>query len=100
MKDDKAALVSIQVELYGLAQMACHQRQVCIDVPYEAAMTDIVTALAHACPALRGLAIRDDLSGLYESYVLNLNGLTFVAQERLQLQSGDTLLLFSSQAGG
>jgi hypothetical protein len=100
MGDSKAAPVSIQVELYGLAQMACNRRQMCIDVPCEAAMTDIMQALVHACPALRGLVIRDDLSGLYESYVLNLNGLTFVARDRLQLQPGDTLLLFSSQAGG
>lgn len=100
MADGNAALVSIQVELYGLAQMACNRRQVCIDVPYEAAMTDIVTALVHACPALRGPVIRDDLSGLHESYVLNLNGLAFIARDRLQLQPGDTLLLFSSQAGG
>ena len=100
MKDGKTAPVSIQVELYGLAQMACNRRQMCIDVPSEAVMRDIMQALVHACPALRGLVIRDDLSGLYESYVLNLNGLAFVARDCLQLKSGDTLLLFSSQAGG
>jgi hypothetical protein len=100
MEDDKAAWVPIQVELYGLAQLACNRRQVSIEVPDEAAITDIVTALVHACPALRGPVIRDDLSGLHESYVLNLNGLAFVARDRLQVQPGDTLLLFSSQAGG
>lgn len=100
MGDGKAELVSIQAELYGLAQMACDRRQVCIDVPCEAAMTDIMKALVQACPALRGLVIRDDLSGLYESYVLNVNGLSFVDRDHLQFQPGDTLLLFSSQAGG
>jgi hypothetical protein len=100
MTDSQAAQVTIQVELYGLAQIACGRRQMAIAVPHEAAVTDIMTALAEACPALRGCVIRADLSGLYESYVLNLNGLAFVARERLQLQPGDTLLLFSSQAGG
>ena len=100
MADGKATLVTIQVELYGLAQIVCGRRQVAIEVPHESAVTDIVTALAEACPALRGRVIRADLSGLCESYVLNLNGLAFVARERLRLQPGDTLLLFSSQAGG
>ena len=100
MTDGQATLVTIQVELYGLAQIACGRRQVAITVPSEAAVTDVMSALAAACPALLGGVIRTDLSGLCESYVLNLNGLVFVARERLRLQSGDTLLLFSSQAGG
>jgi hypothetical protein len=93
-------MVTIQVELYGLAQLACGRRQVAVDVPSDAAIPDIMAALAGACPALVGLVIRDDLSGLCESYVLNLNGLAFIARERLHVQPGDTLLLFSSQAGG
>ncbi|HEY7496507.1 MAG TPA: MoaD/ThiS family protein [Candidatus Tectomicrobia bacterium] len=94
------SLVTIQVELYGLAQLVCGRRQVAIDVLETATIADVATALAKACPALVGTIIRDDLSGLHESYILNLNGLTFVAQSCLTLQSGDTLLLFSSQAGG
>jgi hypothetical protein len=100
MADGQATLVTVQVELYGLAQIACGRRQVAIAVPQQAAVTDIMRALAEACPALLGGVIRADLSGLCESYVLNLNGLVFVARDRLQLQPGDTLLLFSSQAGG
>ena len=100
MADCQVDLIPIQVELFGLAQMACNQRQVTVEVPPEATLMDIVTALADVCPALVGLVIRDDRCALYESYVLNLNGLAFVAQKRLQLRPGDTLLLFSSQAGG
>jgi len=93
-------LVTIQVELFGLAQLVCGRRQVAIDVPGSATVADVATALAKTCPALVGTIIRHDLSGLHESYILNLNGLTFVAQGCLTLQPGDTLLLFSSQAGG
>jgi hypothetical protein len=100
MADGQAALVTVQVELYGWAQLACGRRQIAIAVPQEAAVTDIMRVLAAACPALLGGVIRADLSGLCESYVLNLNGLVFVARDRLQVQPGDTLLLFSSQAGG
>jgi hypothetical protein len=94
------SLVTVQVELFGLAQLVCDRRQVAIDVPGSATIADVVAALAKTCPALVGMVIRHDLSGLHESYILNLNGLTFVAQGCLTLQSGDTLLLFSSQAGG
>ena len=96
----RAALIPIHIELFGLAQLVCNRRQVSLEVPPAAAIMDITAALADACPALVGRVIRDDLSGLYESYVLNLNGLVFVARKRLQLQPGDRLLLFSSQAGG
>ena len=41
-----------------------------------------------------------DGTGLLESYTLNLNGRTFVTDTGVHFQHGDTLLLFSSQAGG
>jgi hypothetical protein len=47
-----------------------------------------------------GVAIQEDRASLYDSYTLNLNGLRFVTHECLHVQAGDTLLLFSSQAGG
>lgn len=92
--------VMVQIELFGLAQLACGRRQVLLELPCDATIISIVTALATACPALVGLAIRDDLSSFYESYVMNLNGLQFLTAGRVQLHAGDTLLLFSSQAGG
>jgi hypothetical protein len=44
--------------------------------------------------------IRDDLSGLQEGYVLNLNGLAFLNGEVLHVQDGDAVLILSNQAGG
>lgn len=69
-------------------------------IPGAAAPADVVAALAEVCPELVGRAIREDLSGLMESYVFNLNGTKFVSSESLSLKHGDRLLLFSSQAGG
>lgn len=93
-------VVQLRVELFGRARLVCGQSSVDITVPADVTISEIVTALATVCPALRGTAIRADLSGLHESYTCNLNGLTFITQESLHLQPGDTLLLFSSQAGG
>jgi molybdopterin converting factor small subunit len=92
--------VTIRVELFGRAQLACGRQHVVLDVVHHAGLVDVVTALAQACPELVGVAIHEDRTRLYESYTLNLNGLRFVTHECLDIQAGDTLLLFSSQAGG
>jgi molybdopterin converting factor small subunit len=60
----------------------------------------LALVLARICPELVGVALRDDLSGLLASYTLNLNATEFVEGDELTLRDGDTLLLFSSQAGG
>ena len=92
--------VTIRVELFGRAQLVCGRRDVVLDVVRDAGLVDVVSALAQACPALVGVAIQEDRASLYDSYTLNLNGLRFVTHECLHVQAGDTLLLFSSQAGG
>jgi hypothetical protein len=47
-----------------------------------------------------GSVLSSDGSGLLESYTLNVNGTAFVEDGRLELTPGDSILLFSSQAGG
>jgi molybdopterin converting factor small subunit len=100
MTQDQNVPVTIRVELFGRAHLACGRRDVVIDVVHNARLADVVMALARACPALVGVAIHEDRASLYESYALNLNGLRFVTHDSLHVQAGDTLLLFSSQAGG
>ena len=60
----------------------------------------VAAALAEQCPELIDKVILQDLSGLEQSYIFNLNGTSFVSDERIDLKAGDTILLFSSQAGG
>ena len=92
--------IRISVELFGTARMACGQRLVEIDVPDEATSKEVVAILAETCPELIGKVILDDVTGLQKSYMFNLNGTEFISDDRLHLKTGDTLLLFSSQAGG
>ena len=92
--------VRIQVELFGLARIISGRRQVEIAVPGEAEPRHVVMALSEICPQMVGKVIREDLSGLQESYTFNLNGKTFVSDGPLNLQPSDRILLFSSQAGG
>lgn len=99
-KKAASALVNVQVELFGLARIACGRRQVELAVPEYARPGDVAAALAGACPELVGRAIREDLSGLQQSYTFNLNGTAFISDAPLRLKPGDAILLFSSQAGG
>ena len=94
------ATVSVTIELFGTARMACGCRNVKTNLPASACVADVVAALGAICPDLIGVALRDDLSGLMSSYTLNLNATEFVECGELALREGDTLLLFSSQAGG
>jgi hypothetical protein len=92
--------VRVRVELFGMARLASGCALLELDLPCDAALVEVTQALVGACAALRGLAIRVDGKGLLESYTLNLNGRVFVSEAGVHLQPGDTLLLFSSQAGG
>jgi len=92
--------VRIRVELFGMARLASGCALLELDLPCDAALREVTQALVGACAVLRGLAIRTDGTGLLESYTLNLNGRVFVSEAGVHLQPGDTLLLFSSQAGG
>lgn len=90
----------IKVELFGMARISCGRSDVEIALPRDGGMEGIVEALADECPALVGIAIRDDRAGLLDSYTFNLNGTTFVSGDTSRLREGDRLLLFSSLAGG
>ena len=95
--------VAIIVELFGTARIACGQHEVALELPASPTLADLANSLASACPELIGNAILDDMSGLMKSYTLNLNGTAFVSDapgQHIELQDGDRLLLFSSQAGG
>jgi hypothetical protein len=92
--------VRVRVELFGMAQLGSGRALLDLDLPCDTTLTEVAQALMVACPALRGLAVRADGTGLLESYLLNLNGRVFVTEAGVHLQPGDTLLLFSSQAGG
>ena len=92
--------VQVTVELFGRARMATGRREVTIAIPSRAYAADFAAALHESCPELAGLAVHEDGSGLLESYTLNMNGTTFVGEGGVLLEPGDTVLLFSSLAGG
>ena len=94
------ASIKVVVELFGSARMISGRREIEIAVSKDSSPTELAEALGEACPELVGQVIAEDGRRLQESYTFNLNGTSFVDDEPVRLTRGDTVLLFSSQAGG
>jgi molybdopterin converting factor small subunit len=92
--------VKVRVELFGTPRLRAGRREVELELPAEASRQQVIQALAEVCPALVGQVLREDLSGLQDGYVFNLNAISFLNGDTIFLQSGDSLLLLSNQAGG
>jgi len=93
-------LVNVRAELFGVARMVSGHSHVTLSVPERSYPRDLAVALAYLCPNLVGPVITDDRSGLHSSYTFNITCTSFVGDERVRLTPEDTVLLFSSQAGG
>ena len=94
-------VIVVRVELFGQARLVIGRRSVEVVLSSNSGVSDLAYALAERFPELVGKAIRYDRRGLLESYTFNLNGLEFINDhDQLNLTSDDTILLFSSQAGG
>ena len=92
--------VVVHVELFGHARTVAGVREVRVAIPAESSASDLAVALADALPSLLSTALEDDGSALLSSYTANLNGLAFIGEEPVPISPGDTIYLFSSQAGG
>ena len=88
------------MRLFGAAQTASGLKDLTTQVPSPANEATLARSLAEALPELVGPVVREDLGGLQSSYTFNLNGLQFVRGDAVEIEHADTLLLFSSQAGG
>ena len=90
----------VQVELFGLARLLAGAPRLEVSLPDDATLRDIVPALAGLCPALVGVALLRDLSGLESGYTFSLNGRSFVADLETRLAPDDAVLLLPAAGGG
>lgn len=93
-------LVLVRMELFGHARSVAGVRDVRLALPAESRAPDVAAALADALPSLLSIALECDGSRLLPSYTANLNGLAFMDDDPVHISPGDTIYLFSSQAGG
>ena len=92
--------VTINVELFGNARLLAGSKLVRISVADDCGLGDIAEEIGQQHPALVGTVVKEDLTGFLNSYTVNLNGMEFIDDQRRRLSEGDSLLVFSSQAGG
>ncbi len=92
--------VIVNVELFGHARTVAGVREVQLALPPQSGASDLAAALAIALPSLVSVAVEDDGASLLSSYTANLNGLAFMGESAVPISSGDSIYLFSSQAGG
>lgn len=92
--------VIVRVELFGHARTVAGVRDVQIALPPQSGASDLAAALATAIPSLLSVALEYDGSRLLPSYTANLNGLAFIGDDPVPISPGDTIYIFSSQAGG
>ena len=92
--------VIIRVELFGHARTIAGVRDLQVALPPQSGASALAAALASALPSLLSVAIESDGSSLLPSYTANLNGLAFMTDDPVPISPGDTIYLFSSQAGG
>ena len=93
-------LVEITIELFGQAQLITNQKEIKLKIPRIANVNDIAKPLADTYSDLVGPVIKQNGIELQSSYTANLNGVTFLSENSFELQDGDHILIFSSQAGG
>jgi molybdopterin converting factor small subunit len=91
--------IPIVVELFGNARLLAGRDTIDIVLPLEVSTSEVARHLAEAEPTLVGEVIRPE-GGLISSYILNLNGASFLSDSKRRIRIGDRILLFSSQAGG
>ena len=92
--------VPVKVELFGHARTVAGVSDVHLALPPEASASDLAAALASALPTLVSTALDEDGTALLSSYTANVNGMMFMGDEPIPISRGDSIFLFSSQAGG
>ena len=92
--------VLVNVELFGTSRILVGTQSAKLCLPTKCDLTAVVESLAQSFPDLCGQVIDQNKTKLMESYTLNQNGGVFLDEGNLTFNPGDTLLLFSSQAGG
>lgn len=89
-----------KVELFGVARLRAKTSQVSLDLPSEATLAHVLSALARKLPGLVGPVITDQKNGLTAGNVCNVNGREFVRDPGFKVNPGDNLYIISSDAGG
>ncbi len=96
---DYDAGMAIRVEFFGIARQRAGAAELMLAMPRaEMALGEVLGELAARVPSLSGEWIAD--GRLHESLTANLDGVQFVSDPATVVRDGQSLLIFSADAGG
>lgn len=88
------------VELFGVAQLLSHTREISLVLPAAATLSQVFAAVAGQLPALVGRVISQDRTRLLDGYACSVNGVGMMRSPSIQVQSGDRIIILAADAGG
>jgi hypothetical protein len=91
-------LAPIKVEFFGIPRQRAGVAQ--LEIPCESSLSlaSVLSQLESRFPDLAAECFRDGM--LQEGYIASVDGRKFVASADLEVRSGQSLLIMSSDAGG
>jgi molybdopterin converting factor small subunit len=101
-KGQRVENVSVQclVELFGVARLLTQTRDVALELPQPAHLSDVYGLLGERYPVLVGRVLGADGRSLTRGYACNINGVDFVRDPSTAVNSGDRIFIISADAGG
>jgi hypothetical protein len=92
--------IFVTVELFGVARLLAKTKAVPLTLPGDSALSHVFSALAENMPVLVGRVISSGKNSLVNGYSCNINGLEFVRNPAVKVNSGDKIFILSADAGG
>jgi len=92
--------IKIKIEFFGRVRMILGFNSFEITVNKEITKEELISLLAKKYPKLIGEIIEENKSNLKKSYNIGINGMKNPSENELNLKNNDSILIFSSQAGG
>lgn len=90
----------VTVELFGAARLLAKTREVALELPRPAYLADVYGALSTKYPVLAGRVVAAGGHSLTPGYACNINGVDFVRDSNVTVNSGDRIFIISADAGG
>jgi molybdopterin converting factor small subunit len=93
-------LFKCTIGLFGIPRDVTDEREVEVELPDEAGLTDLIAALRRKIPNLEGHVIRDGEDKLTDYYAFNINGRFYSDDKDIRVRSGDRIGLLALATGG
>jgi molybdopterin converting factor small subunit len=93
-------VLKVKIPMYGLRREITELREVEVELPDNADMAAVLTALKARIPSLEGPVIRRGENRLVEQYKFNINGKFYFDGQDFKLNQGDRIALLVPMTGG